>query len=78
VWIIDDTRHQILKFTNDGKQLLLTMGEPGVPRNDEKHFARPTDIAWLPDGRFFVTDGYVNKRVIKFDRNGKFLMTCHA
>jgi DNA-binding beta-propeller fold protein YncE len=75
VWVIDDSRHQILEFTNDGKQLLLTMGEPGVPGNDEKHFARPTDIAWLPDGTFFVTDGYVNTRVIKFDRNAKFLMT---
>jgi peptidylamidoglycolate lyase len=75
VWVIDDTRHQILKFTNDGKELLLTLGEPGVPGNDENHFARPTDIAWLPDGTFFVSDGYINTRVMKFDKNGKFLMT---
>jgi len=75
VWVIDDQRHQVLEFTNDGKQLVLTLGEPGVPGNDEKHFARPTDIAWLPDGTFFITDGYVNTRVVKFDRNAKFLMT---
>ena len=45
------------------------------PGNDGTHFERPTDIAWLPDGTFFVSDGYVNTRVAKFDKNGKFLMT---
>lgn len=31
-------------------------------------------MAWLPDGTF-VSDGYVNTRVVKFDKNGKYLMT---
>ena len=75
VWVIDDMRHQIFKFTNDGKKLVMTLGEAGVPGNDDKHFARPTDIAWLPDGTFFISDGYINTRVVKFDKNGKFLMT---
>ena len=74
VWVIDDLRHQIFKFTRDGKQLVMTLGEAGVAGNDEKHFGRPTDIAWLPDGTFFISDGYTNTRVVKFDRNGKFLM----
>src|SRR5688572_20866763 len=73
VWIIDDGGHQILKFTNDGKKLVLKLGETGVPGNDEKHFARPTDIAWLPDGTFFISDGYINTRVVKFDKSGKFV-----
>ena len=50
---------------------------PGIvdlaPGNDETHFARPTDIAFLPDGTFFVSDGYINTRVVKFDRNGKYV-----
>jgi hypothetical protein len=37
-------------------------------------FGRQTDIAWLPDGTFFVTDGYEETRVVKFDKDGKFLM----
>lgn len=73
VWVVDDRRHQILKFTNDGKVLVMALGEPGAPGHDSTHFARPTDIAWLPDGGFFVTDGYDNTRVVKFDRNGKFV-----
>ena len=75
VWVVDDMLHQIFEFTHDGKQLVLTLGEKGVRGEDEKHFGRPTDIAWLPDGTFFISDGYVNTRVVKFDKNGKFLMT---
>jgi hypothetical protein len=74
VWIVDDYRHAIFIFTNDGKKLLQTIGEPNVHGSDDKHFYRPTYIAWLPDGTFFVGDGYVNTRVVKFDKNGKFLM----
>ena len=75
VWLVDDGAHMIYKFTNDGKKLVMTLGEFKVEGNDEKHFGRPTDIAWLPDGTFFVSDGYTNTRVVKFDKNGKFLMT---
>jgi peptidylamidoglycolate lyase len=74
VWLVDDGAHSIYKFTRDGK-LVMQLGEFKVPGNDQKHFARPTDIAWLPDGTFFVSDGYVNTRVLKFDKDGKFLMT---
>jgi hypothetical protein len=73
VWVVDDSGQQIYEFTHDGKQLVLALGEPGVAGNDERHFGRPTDIAWLPDGTFFVSDGYANSRVVKFDKNGKYL-----
>jgi len=75
VWLVDDYRHAVFKFTNDGKRLVQTIGEPNVPGTDDKHFFRPTFMAWLPDGTFFVADGYQNTRVVKFDRSGKFLMT---
>ena len=75
VWIVDDYRHSVFKFSNDGKQLLQTIGEPNVPGDDDSHFYRPTFMAWLPDGTFYVADGYVNTRIVKFDKDGKFLMT---
>lgn len=75
VWVVDDMRNQIFEFTNDGEKLVLTLGEKDVPGDDDKHFARPTDITWLPDGTMFVSDGYVNSRVVKFDKNGKYLMS---
>jgi peptidylamidoglycolate lyase len=74
VWVVDDYRQAIFKFSNDGKRLLQTIGVPNVHASDDKHFYRPTFIDWLPDGTFFVADGYANTRVVKFDKNGKFLM----
>ncbi len=74
VWIIDDQQHVIWKFTYDGK-LVLTLGTVGQRGRDAgRLFDRPTDIDWLPDGTFFISDGYGGTRVAKFDRNGKFLM----
>jgi sugar lactone lactonase YvrE len=73
VWVIDDNLHQIFKFSYDGK-LVMTLGERLVEGADANHFARPTDIDWLPDGTFFISDGYTGTRVAKFDKSGRFLM----
>ena len=41
---------------------------------DRKYgFGRPTDVTWDPQGNIFVSDGYVNSRVVKFDKNGRFI-----
>lgn len=37
------------------------------------NFNHPTDVAWDGSGNIFVSDGYVNSRVAKFDKNGSFL-----
>lgn len=73
IWIVDDDQHIISIFTNDG-DLVKVMGERGVPGQGPNNFNRPTDIAWLPDGTFFVADGYVGTRVAKFDPDGNFIM----
>jgi len=73
VWIIDREGQQIVKFTNDGKRVVLTIGQKNVAGSDEKHFNRPADIAFLPDGSMLVADGYINTRVIKFDSKGNYL-----
>lgn len=75
VWVVDDERQAIFKFSNDGEELLQTIGTPNMPGNDETHFGRPTFLAWLPDGTMFLSDGYVNTRVVKFDKNGKYLLS---
>jgi peptidylamidoglycolate lyase len=73
VWVVDDYRQAIFKFTHDGKKLLLTLGVPNVHGDDDKHFYRPTYLAWLPDGTMFVADGYANTRVVKFDKDSKYV-----
>jgi len=74
IWVVDDHNHAIFKFTHDGKQLVQTIGTKGEAGEDDKHFNRPTYIAWLPDSTMFVSDGYNGHRVVKLDKNGKFLM----
>jgi peptidylamidoglycolate lyase len=71
VWLTDVGRHQVFKFTHDGR-LLLTLGERGQPGADQSHFNLPTDVAVLPDGSFYVSDGYRNTRVVKFDAAGRY------
>jgi hypothetical protein len=47
---------------------------PGpTPAAAKYTFGRPTDVAWDPQGNIFVSDGYVNHRVVKFDKNGRFV-----
>ena len=75
VWVVDDYRHAVYKFSNDGEKLLLTLGTPNEPGDDEKHLNRPTFIAWLPDSTMFLGDGYVNTRVVKYDKDGHYLMS---
>ena len=74
VWITDHIDHQVMKFTNDGK-LLLTLGIKGQTGTDEKTFDGPTDISFAASGDFYVSDGYGNDRVLKFSKDGKFLLT---
>jgi DNA-binding beta-propeller fold protein YncE len=73
VYVVDDYRHAIFKFTNDGKQLVKTMGTPNVPGSDATHFYRPTFMAFNMDGSWYVSDGYANTRVVKFDKNDNYV-----
>jgi len=73
VWIVDDHKHVIHKFTNDGKTKVQTIGTYGVPGDDATHFNRPTFMDWFPDGSFVVADGYNGTRVVKFDKDGKYV-----
>lgn len=73
VWVVDRFNQRILKFTNDGKKLVMAVGEKGVAGTDQGHFHDPASINFMPDGSFYVADGYVNSRVVKFDKNGKYI-----
>jgi streptogramin lyase len=73
IWVVGETKSQIYVFSNDGKQLLMTLGEANVIANDETHFGRPQDVAFLSDGSVLVADGLTNARVVKLDKDGHFM-----
>jgi DNA-binding beta-propeller fold protein YncE len=75
IWITDNKDNLVGKFTEDG-QLVTMLGKKGVAGDNTSHdlFNGPTDVAVAANGDFFVSDGYGNSRVVKFDKNGKFLL----
>jgi DNA-binding beta-propeller fold protein YncE len=72
VWVTDIGHHLVMKFDPEGKQL-LSLGQKGRAGDGADQFDRPTDVAVAPTGEFYVSDGYGNARVLKFDRAGKLL-----
>jgi peptidylamidoglycolate lyase len=72
IWLTDVGLHQVFKFTHDGR-LLMTLGQARIGGWDATHFNQPTDIAIRKDGSVYVSDGYVNSRVARFDSRGRFL-----
>jgi len=74
VWVVAETKNVVYVFSNDGKQLLQTLGVAWATADDETHFGRPQDLTFLPDGSVLVADGLINSRIVKLDKNGTFVM----
>lgn len=73
VWVIDETGHIIYVFSNDGEELLMTLGEKNVEGGDESHYSQPQDVAFLPDGKLLIADGLgQNKRIVVRNANGSY------
>src|SRR5256712_10240986 len=87
IWVVDEGTDMVIKFSPDGR-VAMTMGRrlefggglratpaPGAtpPPPDPYRFGRPTDVAWDAAGNIFVSDGYTNSRVVKYDKNGRFI-----
>jgi DNA-binding beta-propeller fold protein YncE len=87
VWAVDEGTNVVQKFSPDGK-LLMVLGKRPDPleqltlmpgggqysgANRPYSFHRETDIGWDPQGNIFVTDGYGDSRVVKYDKNGRFV-----
>ena len=89
VWVVErgggrGVHMQVMKFTNDGSELVLRLGEPDHPTSREEARANPNPgpytygepavLAFLPDGSFLLGDGYWNTRIVKYDADGTYVM----
>lgn len=74
IWASDPNRHVVYKFSRDGK-LLMTLGKPGVSGDNTSReaFTRPAGLTIAKNGDVFVADGYVNSRIVHFDKDGKLI-----
>lgn len=52
----------------------LVLGVAFEPGNDDKSFCKPTAVAVAKNGDFFVSDGYCNSRIIKFNSKGEKIL----
>jgi streptogramin lyase len=84
IWVVDEGLNQVVELSPEGNVLLVLGNKanivdllaPGNPPSKLTRFLnRPTDVAFGPSGDIFVSDGYGNARVIKYDKDGKFQKT---
>src|SRR5579864_1816089 len=89
IWAVDEGTNMIIKFNPQGKVAMVLGRRPEavdgvpltpafggpVPPAEPYAFNRPTDVAWDSAGDIFVSDGYGNSRVVKYDKNGRFIAT---
>lgn len=75
VWAVDVKGHIVFKLNRAGRILMMLGSQQGkAGNNDSKDaFNQPTGVAFAPNGDLFVSDGYVNSRVVKFNRDGEYL-----
>ena len=86
IWAVDKGSDMIIKFNPEGRVVMVfgrkkeasdeavpwTRVTPPRPAVDGL-FRQPTDVTWDTEGNIFISDGYINSRVAKFDRNGDWV-----
>lgn len=87
IWVVDKGSDMIIKFNQAGR-VTMVFGRRSESSDDAKPwdrglnpplpavdglFRQPTDVAWDSQGNIYITDGYVNSRVAKYDKNGDWV-----
>jgi hypothetical protein len=73
IWLIDAASHVVYKRSSEGKEI-MRLGTKGRSGTGRTNFNLPTDVAFAPNGDLYVTDGYGSARVVKFSRDGKYIL----
>jgi streptogramin lyase len=83
IWAIDKGSDMIIRFNPAGRVTMVfgrkkeasdeaapwTRVNPPRPAVDGQ-FRQPTDVTWNAQGDIFISDGYINSRIAKYDKNG--------
>jgi hypothetical protein len=87
IWTVDEGTNVIVKFNSAGRVAMVLGRRPEpfdlpfpvpypqapIPAAHPYVFNRPTDVTWDAASNIFVSDGYGNSRVVKYDKDGRFL-----
>ena len=87
IWVTDKGSDMVIKFTLEGR-VAMVFGRKQEASDEEtgplKHpnpplpaepgrFRQVTDVAWDTAGNTYISDGYINSRVAKVDKDGNWL-----
>ena len=88
IWATDKGSDMVVKFNPEGR-IEMVFGRKSEASDAEAHphernknpplphvdgrFRQPTDVTWDPEGNIYISDGYVNARVAKYDKNGDWV-----
>jgi NHL repeat len=87
IWVTDKGSDMVIKFDPEGRVVMvfgrkqeapdeetgpLKHPKPPLPAEDGR-FRQVTDVAWDQAGNTFISDGYINSRIAKVDKNGNWL-----
>jgi DNA-binding beta-propeller fold protein YncE len=87
IWVADKGSDMVIKFDPEGRVAMvfgrkLEASDEGTEPLKHPHpplppvdgmFRQVTDIAWDGAGNTYISDGYINSRVAKVDKNGNWL-----
>ena len=87
IWVIDKGSDMIIRFNPQGRVTMVfgrkqeasdeetgPLKHPVPPKAAEDgRFRQPTDVAFDPQGDIFISDGYINSRIAKADKNGNWI-----
>lgn len=87
IWAADKGSDMVIKFNRDGRVVMvfgrkqeasddgtapLKHQQPPLPPVDGM-FRQVTDVAWDAAGNAYISDGYINSRIAKVDKDGNWL-----
>jgi hypothetical protein len=87
IWVTDKGSDMVIKFNPEGRVVMvfgrkqeasddgtgpLKKPNPPLPPEDGM-FRQVTDVAWDKAGNTYISDGYINSRVAKVDKDGNWL-----
>jgi 6-bladed beta-propeller len=91
LWAVDKGTNAVIRFNpagyvtmnlgrrpegpDDPAEFYYRPQRPTPPVHVDGQFRQPTDVAWDSDENIYISDGYTNSRIAKFDKKGNWVRT---
>jgi DNA-binding beta-propeller fold protein YncE len=87
IWVTDKGSDMVIKFNPEGRVAMVfdrkqeasdedtaPLKHPNPPlAAEDGRFRQVTDVTWDPAGNIYISDGYINSRIAKADKNGNWI-----